>query len=440
MGSDAMREILDPRICGVEGSTWSDMMRHSEKSRFQRPQVQPAKLLFVFYKSNINHIQNIMMLSNYNQAHQAPIFTDTYQPRFFGAKLSAVEPLEPLSDYPCGVTSPLSPISPVTPPVLGYSAPQTPTYPSPRQLTPKTPTFGSFFPRPDTPKMAMLDLLPPPQANTGNCPMPELSRPKTPTLQHFSRPLTPSAKAYHNIFPPQSRTTEVNNMELSCSAMAYESPEDEEMSYTESMPVLFYVSKMEEMDRDAVIHQKGYQILDKIRDCPQGTLWRAKVTADGAAAPKGAIVAIKRVSKLLRHDGEAMSQEFGVTDVVQEDVVKEAAIMKHCTVDIRASGRFMLKYIELFETPSDYCLVTEWHENALTMKEVCHSEGQISQITDGQMYGMRSECTLTILTSTGSALTVVEISEMTDQTTHHNICSDLTSLSLSILPTSWCVN
>merc|ERR1712032_142916 len=87
---------------------------------------------------------------------------------------------------------------------------------------------------------------------------------------------------------------------------------------------------MADIDRDTLIHQKGYQILEKIRDIPQGSLWRAKVTAEGDCVPKGSIgsiVAIKRVDKLLRNEQECKSKEFGMTELVQEDIEKEAVLV-----------------------------------------------------------------------------------------------------------------
>lgn len=324
-----------------------------------------------------------MMLA-YSQAHQAPIFTDTYQSPFFEVgtfdnnyQCGTYSAMSGTANYPCGITSPLSPVSPVTPTLSGLSAPKTPTFP--RQSTPtfhfprpETP-HNLVFPRPETPKMQLptcYDLLRP------KTPTLDLSRPKTPTLQQYSRPLTPSTKAFQSIFPPQSRTTELHTRELSCSEyMAEEEDTAYETSYTQSsMPVLYYISKMEELDGDAVIHQKGYQIIDKIRDCTQGAIWKAKVTKEGGSIPgnlpKGSIVAIKRVNKVFHQDRESGAKDFGMTELLEEDVVKEAAIMKHCTVSIRDSGRFILKFIDFFETSSEYCLVTEWHENALSMKEV----------------------------------------------------------------------
>merc|ERR1719203_1056830 len=94
-----------------------------------------------------------------------------------------------------------------------------------------------------------------------------------------------------SIIPPQSRTEHIHHLQYSCSEMGFDSPEDEDYdqshdasggsSYTETFPMFFYISQMAEIDRDTLIHQKGYQMLDKIRDIPQGSMWRAKVTADG---------------------------------------------------------------------------------------------------------------------------------------------------------------
>jgi len=291
----------------------------------------------------------------------------SYQSPFFD-----VDPARTLSDYPCGIASPpysVSPVSPVTPPISSmYNV---------MGSAPKTPTF-LFPPCPETPKLPTLDLLPRPT------PTMDRSRPRTPTLQRddcrprtpSQRPLTPSAKAYQQMIPPQSRTTEVFSSEQSCSELACEEDEERSRTYTScshtqsSMPFLFYANRMAELDRDTAILQKGYELMEQIRLCPQGSVWSAKVTKHGMAAPMGSIVAIKRVSKLLRHGQECMSDEDGLRELVEEDIVKEAAILKHITVDIRASsGRFILKYVDFFETQSEYCLVTEWHENAVTIKQ-----------------------------------------------------------------------
>merc|ERR1719410_568066 len=103
-----------------------------------------------------------MMLSNF-QAHQAPILTDSYKQQSFCPTDNAEPMSAALSDYPCGVFSPVSPqspISPVTPATPPYQAfPHTTpslTY-TPRQVTPSFNPQTFLFPRPETPKQVRTD-------------------------------------------------------------------------------------------------------------------------------------------------------------------------------------------------------------------------------------------------------------------------------------------
>jgi len=202
---------------------------------------------------------------------------------------------------------------------------------------PASPTVS----QPDTPSVSYYS---PPRT------LPDLPpRPMTPTLL-LLRPETPKRR-FHHFFPSQSVTEEISTEYSSCGPSVICQEEDEKNP----------------SPRD-VLHQKGYQILDKIQDCPQGAQWRANVLEEGSVCPGaiGSVVSIKRMRKAL---GTVVDlKEFGITELAEEDVVREAAITKHCTLDIRASDRHILKFIDFFETQSEYFLVTEWDENLVSTK------------------------------------------------------------------------
>eukprot|EP01084_Bolivina_argentea_P049420 90896_1 len=80
--------------------------------------------------------------------------------------------------------------------------------------------------------------------------------------------------------------------------------------------------------------------------------------AENTEKTKNKRVAIKKVNKQLYSQFIAMEDDMSF--VVEEDIVKEAAILNILTVMNRAPGDYIVKGIEFFEDVRNYYLVTEY--------------------------------------------------------------------------------
>mmetsp|Transcript_17564 Transcript_17564/g.28052 ORF Transcript_17564/g.28052 Transcript_17564/m.28052 type:complete len:467 (+) Transcript_17564:120-1520(+) len=103
----------------------------------------------------------------------------------------------------------------------------------------------------------------------------------------------------------------------------------------------------------------GYRIVRKMMDSLQGELYEC-VIIDAAKREKAGMsrVVIKQVSKNLHRSGEA--EKDGAIVLVEENVIKEAMILKHLTKDNSAYGGYIAKYIDFFETDKEFFLVMEY--------------------------------------------------------------------------------
>ena len=70
-------------------------------------------------------------------------------------------------------------------------------------------------------------------------------------------------------------------------------------------------------------------------------------------------VAIKKTSKQLHRSGESAEKD-GFSTIVEENIIKEAMILKHLTKDNKPNGGYIAKYIDFFESDTDYYLVMEY--------------------------------------------------------------------------------
>jgi len=110
---------------------------------------------------------------------------------------------------------------------------------------------------------------------------------------------------------------------------------------------------------DATLREHGYKIVAKITDTLQGELFEGVIVDSAKRERTGnSRVAIKKVSKMLCRCG--LAKEGNDVILVEEDVIKEAVILKHLTKDNLPNGGYIAKYIDFCENEQHFFLVMEY--------------------------------------------------------------------------------
>ena len=111
---------------------------------------------------------------------------------------------------------------------------------------------------------------------------------------------------------------------------------------------------------DCILADNGYQEVRKISNTLQGEITECLITDPYKRAKAGLDrVAIKRTSKKLYRSSEAQ-QEDGFTVIVEENIIKESMILKYLTKDNHPNGGYIAKFVDFFESKTDYYLVMEY--------------------------------------------------------------------------------
>ena len=141
------------------------------------------------------------------------------------------------------------------------------------------------------------------------------------------------------------------------------------------VPMTNLLQMITQSDEDIMFAQNGYKRLHKLCDTLQGKLYKAEVTkiTDGNNGSQGigSHVCIKKCDKQICDD-QIAKKDDGMTFCVEENILKEAIILRHLTVDNRATGNYIVKFIDFFESESHYYLVTEYVEG-MNLKEFVQS-------------------------------------------------------------------
>ena len=141
-------------------------------------------------------------------------------------------------------------------------------------------------------------------------------------------------------------------------------------------PILAFLQQLQQNDEQLMLAKHGYQTIHKVCDTLQGELFKAKVIKLTMANLKrtaiNAHVAIKKVCKLLTAEKTAEDKEDGTLLCVEENIMKEAVILKHLTVDNHMLGNYVVRFVDFFESDTHYYLVTEY-VNGMTLKEFIHA-------------------------------------------------------------------
>eukprot|EP01084_Bolivina_argentea_P024836 46239_1 len=113
-------------------------------------------------------------------------------------------------------------------------------------------------------------------------------------------------------------------------------------------------------DETMILAQHGYINARVERDTLQGQLLSAK------SIKSGCNVAIKRTKKRLHN--KRISVQDGVNIVVEENITKEALVLRHLTVNNQSSNDYIVRFIEFFESEDAFYLIMEHAGNTnLTM-------------------------------------------------------------------------
>jgi len=119
-------------------------------------------------------------------------------------------------------------------------------------------------------------------------------------------------------------------------------------------------------DCSEVCRQNGYELISTIADTLQGRLYKACANETSKR-----YVAIKRASKFLTDNRIAIQDKFEFC--VAENIIKEARILKHLTVDNATIGDYIVRYYDFFESDTDYFLVMEYIDSEVNLEQFVHT-------------------------------------------------------------------
>eukprot|EP01084_Bolivina_argentea_P257085 433042_1 len=150
-------------------------------------------------------------------------------------------------------------------------------------------------------------------------------------------------------------------------------------SSTSSLSSDFSIRKLCKLTEESFLANNGYikdQILSKTL---QGELFTAK-RFDNTTPHR--CVAIKQTSKRLYLRREAIDP-CGFHFIIDEDIVKEAFVLRHLTTSNQPIGGTIVQYIDFFESPDHYYLVMEHIQSNMNLKQfvlTCHQHIQRNKL------------------------------------------------------------
>jgi len=178
--------------------------------------------------------------------------------------------------------------------------------------------------------------------------------------------------------------------ELSCSS-----------SSSSSVPMADLLCQMQSCEEEISLAEHGYRSIGNISDTLQGTLIKAEIirsTKENAhIGDVGSMVAIKRAEKKLvaekivveKADDE---QKEDISIVVDENIVKEARVLKYLTFQNKCPYKDKIAtFVEFFEDDTYYYLVTEYVEG-ITLREFM--EQAVQYIGDGSLSRKKYICSV----------------------------------------------
>jgi len=112
--------------------------------------------------------------------------------------------------------------------------------------------------------------------------------------------------------------------------------------------------------------EKGYKINKKICDTKQGCMYDGVILEPTTCIKR---IAIKKTEKYLY--SKRISRGYGNMNIItNENIIKEAIILHHLTVDNKATADYIVRFVDFFETEHSYFLVMEWGGD-VTLNQFC---------------------------------------------------------------------
>eukprot|EP01084_Bolivina_argentea_P207435 353913_1 len=130
---------------------------------------------------------------------------------------------------------------------------------------------------------------------------------------------------------------------------------------SESIYIQDLLSDLTVTSEDIILEMNGYIKTNKITNTLQGELFKAKELSTGQ------YVAIKKTNKSLHN--EHISIQDDTTFFVSENIIREAIMIQHLTVDNTCIGKYIIQFINFFESDTDYYLVLEYIESEINLKQ-----------------------------------------------------------------------
>lgn len=158
-------------------------------------------------------------------------------------------------------------------------------------------------------------------------------------------------------------------------------------SSASDLPLLSVLLGISQSEEHIIVREHGYKIDREVGPTLQGTLFKAHIieaTKENALyGPVGSAVAIKKVDKAVYANRTAHVD--GMTFVVEQDLLKEAILLKHLTLHNRPTGDYIARFVDFFESDTHFYLVTEFVEG-LSLEQFVRqafalmAEGRLSRI------------------------------------------------------------
>lgn len=131
---------------------------------------------------------------------------------------------------------------------------------------------------------------------------------------------------------------------------------------------------------ESTLDQHGYRILHIIAKTQHGELILAESSCDNKESinnnnnnKRSRKVAIKRTSKELLKNKTTMdlddNNNVNTLIVSDENIITEAILLNDATVNNTPPGDYVTRFIEFFQSTTDYFLVMEYIESQVTLKE-----------------------------------------------------------------------
>ena len=176
---------------------------------------------------------------------------------------------------------------------------------------------------------------------------------------------------------PSDQKADLSHMTVK-SIHTVESSRGSEMS---DIPITSLFQMLQQSEEDIILAKHGYRKIRKVCDTLQGELMKAEVIGNNEVVEIGSHVAIKKVCHLCLSNSminlmitnqhkvnrDISDQSIAkqrdnetVTFCISENILKEAQILKHLTMDNSIHGGYCVKFVDFFSTATDHYLVTEY--------------------------------------------------------------------------------